>query len=347
MWNRHNQQRGKLWQSSQREGFIVAVSRTSYTLRHPTHLDLPAVAALLAVVTATEFGEPDFPEAELREHWDAFSLESDTWLIIAPDGAIAAYAAMHHGDDMVFQAEGYVHPDHVRLGIGGWLIELAEKRAHDLMTLAPPGTQVLLYNAVNARNQAALHLLEDSGYVPVRFFWRMVADLTPPLAPPACPGGIDVRTWESAKDDHDVFTTIEEAFQDHWAHSPAVFDVWRRKDADFDPGLWFLAYDGAECAGALLARHHLGMGWVEQLGVRRAWRGRGIGLTLLHHAFAGFAQRGWARAGLDVDAESETGASRLYERAGMRSVPGHGTTVCRKELRSGSAYDVHAIRDSG
>jgi ribosomal protein S18 acetylase RimI-like enzyme len=38
---------------------------------------------------------------------------------------------------------------------------------------------------------------------------------------------------------------------------------------------------------------------------------------LLLHSFAEFRRRGLRRAGLGVDAESLTGANRLYEEAGM------------------------------
>ena len=46
-------------------------------------------------------------------------------------------------------------------------------------------------------------------------------------------------------------------------------------------------------------------------------RRTGLGTALLTHAFAEFQRRGRLRAGLGVDAESTTGAVRLYERAGM------------------------------
>ena len=43
----------------------------------------------------------------------------------------------------------------------------------------------------------------------------------------------------------------------------------------------------------------------------------GLGLALLHHTFREFYKRGKERVGLGVDATSLTGATRLYERAGM------------------------------
>ena len=59
------------------------------------------------------------------------------------------------------------------------------------------------------------------------------------------------------------------------------------------------------------------MGYVNVLGVRRPWRKKGLGLALLQHSFGEFYQRGCKRAGLGVDADSLTGATRLYERGGM------------------------------
>jgi ribosomal protein S18 acetylase RimI-like enzyme len=46
-------------------------------------------------------------------------------------------------------------------------------------------------------------------------------------------------------------------------------------------------------------------------------------LALLRHAFAAFARSGLRRVQLSVAADSPTGATRLYERAGMRVVQEH------------------------
>ena len=73
------------------------------------------------------------------------------------------------------------------------------------------------------------------------------------------------------------------------------------------------------------------MGWVGMLGVRRPWRRRGLGELLLRTAFAEFARHGETRVGLGVDAESETGATRLYESAGMTLA--FRINVFRKDLR--------------
>ena len=89
----------------------------------------------------------------------------------------------------------------------------------------------------------------------------------------------------------------------------------------YDPSLWFVAVDGDEIAGVSLCRPHwtedLQMGWINTLGVRRPWRRQGLGQALLHASFNAFYQRGTLKVGLGVDASSLTGATRLYEKAGM------------------------------
>jgi ribosomal protein S18 acetylase RimI-like enzyme len=86
----------------------------------------------------------------------------------------------------------------------------------------------------------------------------------------------------------------------------------------WDPQLALVALDGDDVAGGLLSRLVEGTGWVDVLGVRRPWRGRGIATALLRRAFASLAARGAASVMLNVDSANETGATRLYESVGMR-----------------------------
>ncbi len=65
---------------------------------------------------------------------------------------------------------------------------------------------------------------------------------------------------------------------------------------------------------------------------RRPWRKQGVGAALLGDAFGRFWQRGERSVGLGVDAANDTGAFRLYERAGM--APALGWVVYEKKLRA-------------
>ena len=77
----------------------------------------------------------------------------------------------------------------------------------------------------------------------------------------------------------------------------------------------------------------MGIGWVGTLGVRRPWRKKGLGLALLQASFGEFYKRGMKTIGLGVDASNPTGATRLYQRAGMYIASEFLTF--EKELRPG------------
>jgi GNAT superfamily N-acetyltransferase len=77
--------------------------------------------------------------------------------------------------------------------------------------------------------------------------------------------------------------------------------------------------------------------------VRRPWRKHGLGLALLHHAFGEFYRRGTREIGLGVDAQSLTGATRLYERAGMHALLHYDSY--EKELRPGVELSVQSLAE--
>jgi ribosomal protein S18 acetylase RimI-like enzyme len=132
------------------------------------------------------------------------------------------------------------------------------------------------------------------------------------------------------RDAETVYRADNEAFGDHFGHIEMPFEVGFAQfnhnliddKEKFDPGLWHVAMDGDEIAGVSICSIERSdpdqpMGWVHTLGVRRAWRKRGLGRALLLHSFGEFYRRGYRKAGLGVDASNLTGALRLYENAGM------------------------------
>jgi GNAT superfamily N-acetyltransferase len=82
---------------------------------------------------------------------------------------------------------------------------------------------------------------------------------------------------------------------------------------------------------------------VNWLGVRRPWRRRGLALALLHHTFGECYRRGLQKVALGVDASSLTGATRLYEKAGMHVFRQWNTY--QKELRAGKDLTTQKLDD--
>jgi mycothiol synthase len=165
--------------------------------------------------------------------------------------------------------------------------------------------------------------VEQRGYKPFRHSFRMQIEFDAELPTPVWPEGLAVRTFVPGEDDEAVYEASDAAFVDHFEHARQPYESWRGWvfGESFDPSLWFLAVDGEEIAGVSLCRGEGGadgeLGWVNTLGVRPAWRRRGLGRALLLHSFAEFRARGKRGAGLGVDALNPTGAVGLYEGAGM------------------------------
>ena len=71
--------------------------------------------------------------------------------------------------------------------------------------------------------RARMH--EAEGYKPIRFFWRMEITLDAKPPAPTWPEGIELRPFELM---HITtwFIAHEEAFLDHWGHTPQSFEDW-------------------------------------------------------------------------------------------------------------------------
>jgi ribosomal protein S18 acetylase RimI-like enzyme len=108
----------------------------------------------------------------------------------------------------------------------------------------------------------------------------------------------------------------------------------------FDPALWYIAWDGDRIAGYCLCNYRGETGWVGTLGVRRPWRKHGLGMALLLHSFGEFYRRGTRAIGLGVDASNPTGATRLYEKAGMHVASEY--VIYEKQYRPGREPEQQA-----
>jgi len=167
------------------------------------------------------------------------------------------------------------------------------------------------------------------------FSWRMQIELQAPPPEPRWPAGVELRPFDKASHDRLVWQADAQAFSDHFGYTPGTFENWqlRVSGRDKDGTLWFIAWDGDQVAGYSLCRYRGGIGFVGALGVVRPWRRRGLGMALLQRSFGEFYRRGMPTIGLGVDSQNSTGATRLYERAGMHIASEF--VLYEKELRLG------------
>jgi ribosomal protein S18 acetylase RimI-like enzyme len=179
----------------------------------------------------------------------------------------------------------------------------------------------MVQSVIPSIDERARELHESRGFKIVRRWWQMwiEGDGTNLIEPPP---GITIAPFQMS-DAREVHAVIEEAFADHWDTTVDTFEVWSKRSfarGDFEPAFWFVAREGDEAVGCLCGLPSMeDKGWIRNVSVRPAWRGKGIAKSLLTRAFAAFAEHGRARVGLGVDSTNETGAPRLYESVGMRT----------------------------
>ncbi|MGE5176897.1 MAG: GNAT family N-acetyltransferase [Hyphomicrobiales bacterium] len=295
-----------------------------YVFRRPALEDREEIVAMMVAHDIAETGEADSSIEDLTADWTVprFDLNRDAWLVIGPDRRIAAYVwSWDKNPSVEIQADYYVHPERTGAGLDEPILAVLETRGQEHRTAAPRGTQVILRLFNNARDEGRGAFLTGHGYARVRTFFRMAIDLAAGFAAPRWPAGITPRRYRKGTDDRALQETLQDAFSDHYAHVRVSHEEWadrRLAHPEFVPEICTLAWDGDQVAGALLPFRFEERGWIRELGVRAPWRGKGIGRALLLDAFASYAERGLPRVALGVDAENPTGATQLYESAGMK-----------------------------
>lgn len=164
-------------------------------------------------------------------------------------------------------------------------------------------------------------MVEAAGFSEIRRHYTMMIDLSDKDLEPSVPERISIRTC--GEDDAElIHSLLEETFAEHWGFTSLTFEQWQTQfyqRSDTDLNMWFLALEDDEPVGFLIGRGMDALGWVADLGVRKAHRRRGVASALLSHSFSDFKRRGLEKVGLGVDASNETQAVRLYENLGMRA----------------------------
>jgi mycothiol synthase len=270
--------------------------------------ELEAVVDLCVRSDVADLGMPDTEPDDIRSLWrrPGYDLERNSVLVLAGGRPVA------YGD--VFEGEGFglVDPDWRGRGIGSWLFRRIEELAGDGSALEVSAPAV---------DEAFRELVEGAGYRRGRSNWLMRLDMDEPPPPPVWPDGVGVRAFDRAADAGAVHRLVEDAFADIGNQPPRSYEFWEQvylERTDFDPALWFLAVEAGELVGVNITQSGPLGGYVAQLAVRHDQRGRGLGLALLRHGFGELYRRGVRQVYLYVDSDNRTGATRLYERAGMR-----------------------------
>jgi mycothiol synthase len=312
-----------------------------HRIRRPVVGDAAAVAALRVAVDVSLRGESDVTVDEVREEWALPRLrkDADLWLVEDGSGTVVGYGLCWVEAPAAVVTEQVVHPDSRGLGLSEVLLDLGEARAAESARAAAPaeggdiGSPATLGVWAQEGDRARRALYARRGYRRVRTFYGVDRALDAPVDAPSWPRGVAAQPFRRGRDEAAVHAAAAEAFRDHFRPVEMNLEEWltcRFSREAFDTELWFVAWDGDEVAGAVLALETPRGGYIDELFVRRPWRRGGLGRALLLLECAELRRRGLPLAYLGVDATNPTGALHLYETAGF--VRSRTTFVYEKEI---------------
>lgn len=303
--------------------------------------DVVAWAELLAAAEAVDGNDEHYDADDLAEELADPALDARQDSIGAWAGErLVAYGIVRgktSAADSVYRvhADGCVHPEFRRSGIGRQILDGAAERAAELHAANAPRLPAELLVYANNRIAGVKALAEAAGMRPVRFWYEMDRDLAGDLAgelagpvePMPVPEGLRLAPYAAVVDEQ-VRVAHNEAFAGHWgsAHRDEAFwQQWVSEARAFRPAVSRLIWDGDEIAGYVLVYEYeaetaatgVREAWIGLVGTRPPWRGRGVASALLTHVLAACRDSGYERASLSVDTGNSTGALGLYQRAGF------------------------------
>lgn len=214
----------------------------------------------------------------------------------------------------------YVHPDcpmgHA-LDIAITLVTCAQNYALSVahkLAFADVELKTAIYEA-DVASVAAMHELNLTHH---RTFWRMRSqgNFDAPLNPAVT---ISTALESDFPELHQVAST---AFLDYYDFTPLEYDVWikRLSEGTHDANLWRIAKIDSTIVGYAMGSHRYtgeNFGYITSLGVLKEYRNRGLAKMLLADQFALNSAKNMKATLLHTDSTNPTGATQLYEAAGM------------------------------
>ncbi|MEU8259002.1 GNAT family N-acetyltransferase [Micromonospora sp. NPDC048999] len=299
-----------------------------WTARRPTLDDVPAILKVVHASDVFAVGYPDFDTEDVESALTGpfFDPARDSWLVTDPDGAAVAWTLLNNPTGVGREwVDVLVDPERgadLRAPLLARLLDRVAERA------AERGLPALtIRTGVFAPETRWAAELVEAGFTRIKRYIRMTRSLTDLSAEPALPAGVTVRSLRPGDEAdlrqfHGIFDT---AFRDTPDYEPLGFEAWQERIPSYGKvwDEWFVAEVDGEPAGALQSSDQAlehDMGWVRTLSVLPEYRRRGVGAALLRRAFAVYAAKGRAAAGLGVDLANPTTPVTLYRSVGLGEV---------------------------
>ena len=297
--------------------------------------DAKGIADVLAAIEQVESADQNWDVDDVLEEMRSPGIDLARHSVGVFDGdqLVAFGVLMYSSPTDVFRGYlfGGVRPDHGRRGIGTAIVEAVAACAGTLRDDLDPAVPGELKFWIPQARAATAGLARSRGFEVWRWFSRMRRDLAQPVAEAVVVDGYGLRPY-SAEDEEAVRIVRNLSFADHWGSTETDAERWH---AEFEDSPTFrpqhsrvaTAADGSVAAFVVVQEfasdtrtHGYATGYIALVGTVREARGRGLASVLVTSVLESLAADGYRYAELGVDADSPTGAGRIYERLGFDTI---------------------------
>lgn len=304
--------------------------------------EIPAIAHVFAICEAHDQSGEHIQEQDLHDDYGAPEYNAPRFVHLwhAQNDTLVACADLwpprgKPGESAIPELFVYfaIHPELRGQGIEEEILAWAESER--TLLSQERGEQLVLSSSVSSTQPESARFLETHGFKPVRTFYTMECDLrerqsgvegqeTPYSVP--LPDGMTFKTAALTPEEYAALRNT--IWVDHYAYQPLSTEqaAHERQSADYDPSLDLSlhTHDGSPigfCTCMIHAEENEKLqrtiGWVHRIGVRREYRGTGLGRALLQAGMACIRDAGMDSVRLGVDASNATGALQLYTSEGF------------------------------
>ncbi|HEX2914763.1 MAG TPA: GNAT family N-acetyltransferase [Chloroflexia bacterium] len=289
--------------------------------------DLQPVVDLINCCSALDkLGTATSP-ASLKVEFEAPEVDSvQLWEIEGKLVGMAALMELKAEEALDGYLNYYVHPEHRQGHLEKQILEWAEAR----WTKAdkPQKLKRNLLTSAKTEQTAKINSLERHGFTVIRYFLVMERSLSEALPALALPEGFQLRQVSGEADAERWVAMFNQSFVDHFNFHPMTVENYLHElnnpeyFAENDlvvvaPGGEFAAFCYLHVPEAENVQSRCREGWIDLLGTRRGYRKMGLGKAALLAGLRRLQALDMETALLSVDADSPTGATRLYESVGF------------------------------
>ncbi|MGO4104329.1 GNAT family N-acetyltransferase [Leifsonia sp. YAF41] len=313
----------QIWRPADREDLdqVWRLSRTVAQADHPNHL------------TTREGVTALFSRHYFQPEWDSLLGFDDAGRLVAAGMVHLPSGRKNVARSIVI---GGVHPDLRGRGIGRTLLAWQIGRAKQQLAHSGEELPGWVLAFADERAPRKRRLLESTGFALRRHFVALERVLADPIATIDLVDGVRLTRFSEQLSTR-VHEARDAAFEDHWGSQPMSEETWEAfiGGSSFRPELSAVALAASPHGrGDMVVGFGLGSvnaadwphqgfrgSYIDMLGVVPEWRGRRLASAVLCAQLLASRNAGYERVTLDVDADSQTGAYRLYQRQGF--TPAH------------------------